>query len=189
MKKILGKFVLFISRWKSDYETDFDIKKCVMIAAPHTSNWDLLYAIAVFWKYDINVKFFIKNSYTKGLHGFIFRGIGAVGVDRSKNNKLVDYATELFEKNEELVLLVPAEGTRKRVKRWKKGFYHIAEKANVPVALGFLDYKNKIAGVGKIVHLSGNFEADMNILEEFYKDKTGRNPELFNPEFYLRKKS
>ena len=189
MKKALGKFILTISGWKSDYNTDLEITKCVMIAAPHTSNWDLLYAMAVFWKYDINAKFFIKNNYTKGIHGYLFRAIGAIGVDRSKNNNLVDYASNLFKNTEELVLLIPAEGTRKRVKRWKKGFYHIAKKSNVPVALGFLDYKNKIAGVGKVVHLTENFEEDMNGMEEFYKSKTGKYPDLFNPEFYIRSKN
>jgi len=188
MKKQLGKIVLFISGWKSEYETEFSTKKCVMIAAPHTSNWDLIFAMAVFWKHSVPAKFFIKNSYTKGIHGYIFKKMGAIGVDRSKNNNLVDFAAEMFNEKEELVVLVPAEATRKRVKRWKKGFYHIASKANVPVALGFLDYKNKIAGVGKLIHLTNDFEADMQIIEDFYKTKTAKFPELYNPEIYLRGK-
>lgn len=176
--------VLFVSGWTSSYKTDFNKDRCVMVAGPHTSNWDFLYAMAIFWKHNVNVKFFIKDSFTKGISGGFFRWMGAVGVDRSKKNNLVDYAISLFDENEKLVMLVPAEGSRKRVDKWKKGFYHIASGANVPVALGYLDYKNKIAGVDKMMNLSGNFEADMKIMEDFYKTKTGKYPELYNPSIY-----
>jgi len=184
MKKILANIVLFVMRWKSSYGTDFDKDRCVMLAAPHTSNWDFLLAMAIFWKHDVKVKFFIKDGFTKGIHGGFFRWMGAIGVDRSKKNNLVDFAIELFKENKKLVMLVPAEGTRKRVGKWKKGFYHIAIGANVPVALGYLDFKNKIAGVDKMINLSGDFEADMKIIEDFYKTKTGKHPELYNPSIY-----
>jgi 1-acyl-sn-glycerol-3-phosphate acyltransferase len=80
--------------------------------------------------------------------------------------------------------MVPAEGTRKRVEKWKKGFYHIAKGANVPVALGYLDYKNKIAGVGGLVFLTDNFEHDMGKIETFYKTITAKYPELYNQNIY-----
>jgi 1-acyl-sn-glycerol-3-phosphate acyltransferase len=105
-------------------------------------------------------------------------------VDRSKNNNLVDYATELFSKYDELVLMVPAEGTRKRVEKWKTGFYHIATKANVPVALGFLDYKNKLAGVGDLITLSGDFEKDMTVIQDFYKNIAAKHPKLYNEKIF-----
>ena len=184
MKKIIANIVLFIAGWKSSYKTDFDKDRCVMLAGPHTSNWDFLYAMAIFWKYNVNVKFFIKDAFTKGMHGGFFRWMGAIGVDRTKTNNLVDYAIRLFDENKKIVILVPAEGSRKRVDKWKKGFYHIAIGAKVPVALGYLDYKNKIAGVDKMINLSGDFEADMKIVQDFYKTKTGKHPELYNPSIY-----
>lgn len=184
MKKLVGRFVLFLFGWKYTYPEEFKVDKCVMLAAPHTSNWDLIYALAVYWRAGVKPQFLIKSFYTKGLHGFIFRWLGGIGVDRSKHNNMVDYAVSLFEANDKLALGVPAEGTRKRVEKWKTGFYHIACKANVPVCLCFLDYKYKIAGVGKMIMLIGNFEEDMTVIQDFYKDKNAKFPELYNKRIF-----
>ena len=184
MKKIIAKLVLFISGWKSTYLKEYQADKCVMIAAPHTSNWDLIYALAVYWKEGVNAKFLIKDSYTNSLFGFFFKWLGAIGVDRSKNTNLVDYAVRLFENNDKLVLLVPAEGKRYRVDKWKTGFYHIAQNAKVPVSLGYLDYKHKIAGTGFLFNLSGDFEKDMQVIEDFYKDKTAKHPASYNKKIF-----
>lgn len=184
MKSFLGKLILAILGWKSDYPKKFQIDKFVMIAAPHTSNWDLVYALSVFWKYNIPVKYFIKDSFTKGLHGAIFKALGAIGVDRSKTGNLVHHAVATIQKMDKVALMVPAEGTRSSVKKWKTGFYHIAKKANVPVALGYLDYKNKIAGVGDLIKLTDNFEEDMKKIENFYKDIVAKYPEKYNPKIF-----
>ena len=184
MKKIIAKIAFFIAGWKWDYDNKYQCDKCVMIAAPHTSNWDLFYAMATYWRFGVDAKFFIKDVYTKGLHGYFFKKLGAIGVNRKKNNNLVSYAVSLFDKNEKFVLLVPAEGTRKKVDQWKKGFYHIAKGAGVPVALGYLDYKEKISGVGGLIHLSDDFEKDMKKIELFYENITAKYPENYNPRIY-----
>jgi len=184
MKSFLGKFILAILGWKSKYPKEFQTDKFVIIAAPHTSNWDLVYALAIFWKYKIPVKYFIKDSFTKGLHGYFFKAVGAIGVNRKKTGNLVHHAASTIKKMEKIALMVPAEGTRSRVPKWKTGFYHIAKKADVPVALGYLDYKNKIAGVGKLIHLTASFEEDMKIIENFYEDIDGRFPEKYNKKIY-----
>ena len=184
MKRLIATLVLFVSGWKASYLKQYHEDKCVMIAAPHTSNWDLIFALAVYWKERVNAKFLIKDVYTKGFFGFFFKWLGAIGVDRSKHTNLVDYAVSLFAKSEKLVLLVPAEGKRERVEKWKTGFYHIAKNANVPVSLGYLDYKNKVAGIGYLFTLSGDFEKDMQLIEDFYKDKTARFPELYNKKIF-----
>ena len=184
MKQFLGAFTLFIFGWKYTYPEEFKVDKCVMLAAPHTSNWDLIYALAVYWKAGVKSQFLIKNVYTKGLHGYFFKWLGGIGVDRTKHNNMVDYAVSLFETNDRLALGVPAEGTRKWVEKWKTGFYHIATKAKVPVCLCYLDYKNKIAGVGKMIQLSGDFDKDMNIIQSFYEDKTAKFPKLYNKKIF-----
>jgi len=84
-----------ISGWKIDYPKEFQVEKFVIIAAPHTSNWDLYYALAIFWVHDIPVKFFIKDSFTKGLHGYIFKALGAIGVDRKRTGNLVHHAASV----------------------------------------------------------------------------------------------
>ncbi len=184
MKSIIGKLVLRIFGWKSDYPDAFKTDKSVMIAAPHTSNWDLLFALAVFWEQKIPVRYLIKDSYTKGIHGSFFKMLGAIGVDRGKKGNIVQFAVDTIESNEKIVLMVPAEGTRKKVGKWKTGFYHIAQQANVPVALGYLDYKKKIAGVGDLVQISGNFENDMKKIQDFYSSVEAKYPEMYNKKIF-----
>lgn len=184
MKTFLGKLILKILGWKSRYPKETQVDKCVMIAAPHTSNWDLVYALAVFWEQKVPLKYFIKDSMTKGLHGWFFKMLGAIGVDRSKTGNLVHHAAATIKKMDKVALMVPAEGTRSRVEKWKTGFYHIAKKAGVPVALGYLDYKNKIAGVGKLITLSNDFEVDMKIIEEFYSTIPAKYPEKYKKKIF-----
>ncbi len=181
MKKIIASILLKLFGWKTSFDTLNNVNKCVIIAAPHTSNWDFPYTILTFWKYETNIGFFIKDSYTKSFLGGILRSMGAIGVDRSKGSNLVDYASELLENRDNLVLIVPAEGTRSYVEKWKTGFYHIAKKAEVPIALGFLDYKTKEIGIGKLVTPTDDMDADFKIIQDFYKNVTGKHPELYNP--------
>jgi 1-acyl-sn-glycerol-3-phosphate acyltransferase len=184
MKKYLGQFMLGIMGWKSNYPKEFQVDRFVIIAAPHTSNWDLYYALAIFWKYEIPVKYFIKDAFTKGPHGFIFKALGAIGVDRSRTGNLVHHAAAIIQNMDKIALMVPAEGTRSKVKKWKTGFYHIASKANVPVALGYLDYAKKIAGVGGLIQITGDRDSDMQVIEEFYTGITAKYPEQYNKKIY-----
>ncbi len=182
MKKILAKTVIKLFGWKTSIIESDDIKKCVMIAAPHTSNWDFVFTLATFWKHDIKFRFFIKDNYTKiFILGYFFKKVGAIGVDRSSNKNLVEFAADLLKEKKELVVLVPAEGTRSYVEKWKTGFYHIAKLAEVPIALGFLDYAKKEAGVGEMVYTTDNLENDFEKIQEFYKNIKGKHPELYNP--------
>ena len=190
MKKILAKIAFAITGWKMNITVNKDeMKKCVMIAAPHTSNWDLFFSIASFWYASIPVHFFIKDSHIKAWYGFFIKTLGGIGVDRKKNNNLIEHTANLLKSSEkDLAMLVPAEGTRAYVEEWKRGFYYIAKKAKVPVALGYLDFAKKEAGIGLVVHLTDDFEKDMMIIEDFYKDKKGCHPELYNPKIFIRKK-
>ena len=180
MKKVIAKFVFFIFGWKIDFKPEYKVPKTVMLASPHTSNWDLVFSLGVYWIEGIDAKFLIKNNYTKSALGFFFKWLGAIGVDRSKHNNLVDYSVELLNSSENLVLMVPAEGTRERVEKWRTGFYHIAKNANVPVSFGFLDYGKKLAGVGDVYNLSGEFEIDMKYIQDFYATIEARHPEKYN---------
>lgn len=184
MKKQIANFIFFISGWKTIYSPECKVDKCVMIAAPHTSNWDFIYTLAIFWQREIDIKFFMKDSMANGAFGWFFRSLGAIGVNRKKHNNLVEYAAELLTNTDKLVLLVPAEGTRKRVEKWRKGFYYIAKKANVPVVLGYLDYPKKLGGIEMIINLSDSFEKDMLFIQNYYKDIQGKNPENYNPKIY-----
>jgi 1-acyl-sn-glycerol-3-phosphate acyltransferase len=185
MKKIIAKIVYFFAGWKlNNPQNKESIRRSVMIAAPHTSNWDLLYALGGFWLMEVDVKYFIKDGYTKGIFGFFFRWTGAIGVNQKQNTQLSKYAIKLFKERKNLVLLVPAEGTRQAVNKWRTGFYTIAEKAGVPVSLGYLDYKNKESGVAGLVPATGNFEKDMEKIQAVYSPEQAKYPDQYNPKIY-----
>ena len=97
---------------------------------------------------------------------------------------MVDSMTNLLKESDEMIVAVPAEGTRSRVSKWKTGFYHIAKAAQVPLVLGFVDFKNKEVGFGPIYNLSGDFEKDMSRIQEFFKDKTPKFPNKYNPQIF-----
>jgi 1-acyl-sn-glycerol-3-phosphate acyltransferase len=109
--------------------------------------------------------------------GSLVRSLGGIAVDRSKNNSLVDGMAQLFKEHDELVILITPEGTRAYQPKWRKGFYHTAMQAGVPIQLGYLDYKNKEAGVGPCIYPTGDYEADLEVIKAFYRTKAGRFPE------------
>ena len=189
MKKLLAKFVNFITGWHVKVPEEFRLKKAVMIAAPHTSNWDLIHALPGLWLGDYRPKFFIKDDFKKipVINGLL-KWIGAIWVNRKKNNNLIKHSVEMLNREKELLLLVPAEGTRSAAPKWKLGFYHIAKEAGLPILLSYLDYAKKEAGVGKIVYPSDDFEKDMLEIENFYKNITPKHPEKYNKRIFIRKK-
>ncbi len=185
LKKILARIFLRLFGWRIVANVTPEIAHSVMVAAPHTSNWDFPIALAAFWYMDLDVKFFIKDDYTRGPFGWFFKWCGAIGVDRSKaRNKLTDHAIELLKTQDPLIILVPAEGTRKAVPHWRTGFYRIAREAGVPISLGYLDYQKKTGGVEGPFTPSGDFGKDMLYIQEFYRPVTGKHPENYNPEIF-----
>lgn len=174
--------------WKMDVNLPRGYEKCVVIAAPHTSNWDFLYSMAVFFKLKIPVHFLAKKElFVWPLKGILLN-VGGMPVQRNKSVKLVDEMVDLFKQHDKLMLMIPAEGTRGWVKKWKTGFYHVALKAGVPVLLGYLDYKNKIAGFGPLLYMTGDPVADAEKIKQFYSQIQGRYPEKFNLEGLVLKK-
>jgi 1-acyl-sn-glycerol-3-phosphate acyltransferase len=128
----------------------------------------------------IRSRFLIKKEMFVWPLGPLIRAMGAIPVDRGQRNNMVDYVAGLFDKYEDLAFVITPEGTRKYNARWKRGFYHIAMKANVPILVGYLDYAKKEGGVGMVIEPSGDFEKDFKTIEDFYRDKTARHPENFN---------
>lgn len=152
-----------------------DARRCVMIAAPHTSNWDLPMTLAIVFAFRIKVYFLAKHTLFIPPFGLFLRWLGGIPVNRSKSNNLVAQAVDLFSTNDNLILLVPPEGTRSQVRYWKSGFYHIACGARVPIALGFIDFKRKVAGLGGLFIPNGNFDRDLVRIQAFYTGISGKN--------------
>lgn len=185
-KQSIAKKSLELMGWSISGYVPEDLKQCVMIAAPHTSNWDALYARLGLVALGVNVRITIKDSYMKFPFGPFVRAMGGIGINRTpkaegeERPSMVDTMADLFNHHDDLVMLVTPEGTRARREEWKSGFYHVAIKAGVPIALAFMDYQQKVTGVGKIVYPTGNFEQDMQEIMAFYAPIHAKFPENFS---------
>jgi len=153
-----------------------DLRRYVIIAAPHTSNWDFVYTLCLAFIYRINPVIMMKDTWFRWPLGPVFRWLGVMPIDRARTNNLVSQSIARFSRCDRLALVVPPSGTRKRVLYWKTGFYHIANGAGVPIVLGFLDYRRKVGGFGPIVRPTGDIDADMAVIRNFYRDISGKYP-------------
>ena len=160
-----------------------DVAKCVAIAVPHTSNWDGVLMLAAAAAVGLDMSFMIKDDWLRGPMGPIMRKLGAVGIDRSKANNVVDGMVAELRHRDRLWLVIPPEGTRSRTEYWKSGFYHIALGAKVPVVTGYLDYGRKVGGLGPPIMMTGEVRADMDKIRAFYAAMapTAKNPAGFGP--------
>lgn len=175
-----------IRGWKIDPNLPEGIDRCVMLGAPHTSNWDMIYTIAAFVYLKIPYRFTIKKEWMRFPFNLLIIPLGGIGIDRSpkkegeKRKSMVEAMVELFEQNNKLALVVTPEGTRSKRTEWKTGFYWVAHNSKVPIALSYLDYKERIGGIGKLIHTSGDMEADLKEIMAFYKHKNAKHPKNFS---------
>lgn len=182
MIKSLCTLVFKASGWKFENKIPDELKSFVFIGAPHTSNHDFIPAMAVAQLMRRHARFVIKDDWMKFPMNLIMKPAGAIGLNRrelkSGTASNTDIMAKLFKDYEELVLMISPEGTRKPNPNWKTGFYYIAQKAHVPIVLGFADYRKKVAGMGLVIYPS-DFEKDMRTIMDFYRDISGHNPGNF----------
>ena len=183
MIKFVCSQIFRLKGWSYDQNLPADIRSFVIVGAPHTSNWDFVPAMTLVYRSGLNAKFVIKNEWLRFPIGLALKPIGAIGIDRNKIKSgavksSTDLMAHLFEDNKDISLMIAPEGTRSATDEWKSGFWHIAHKANVPLALAFADYKTKRAGIGLILHTS-DFEKDMRTIMDFYRSIHPCHPEKF----------
>jgi len=157
-------------------------KKYILVFAPHTSWTDFVVGKIALTAMGVKTTFLIKKELFFFPFGYYLRYIGGYPVDRKRTQKLTDILAEYIKEKEEIALLVSPEGTRRKVNVWKRGFYFIAQKADVPIALAYLDYRYRKGGIGPVFKLSGNYEADLQEIQQFYKGMRGRRKGCFNLE-------
>ena len=156
------------------------VSKYVLIAAPHTSNWDFPVALMVCFALRLRVYWMGKDSLFPPLVGGVMRWLGGIPVNRARSGNLVQATVDAYNSNARLIVIVPPEGTRSKVTQWKTGFYYIAQGAGVPIALGYLDFRKKEAGLSRMFQPSGDIAADMVEIQAFYAGITGKNPGKFD---------
>ncbi len=152
----------------------------VLLGAPHTSNWDFVFMLAICWRHGFAPLWLGKNSLFKGVWGPVMRALGGISVDRAHPGRLVDDVVARMQVGKHFLVVTP-EGTRERRTMWKSGFYRIARDADLPVVLSYVDSTTHTAGLGKAIRLTGDVTADMDVIRAFYADKHGIRPELFTP--------
>ena len=157
--------------------------RCVVLAVPHTSNWDGLLLLALARSIDLRMSWMIKDDWLRGPMGIVLRRLGAVGIDRRRAGNVVQAMIDELGRRDRLALVIPPEGTRGRAEAWKSGFYHIARGAGVPVVPGYLDYGRRRAGLGDPIDLTGDVRADMDAIRGFYDRlaPTAHRPADFGP--------
>jgi 1-acyl-sn-glycerol-3-phosphate acyltransferase len=177
-QRLLAKFLLFLTGWKLEGEIP-DIKKCVIIGAPHTSNWDFFFGMVYKLYYGINIQFLIKKELFRFPFRWVFNWIGGIPVDRYKHHHLTNSLGEKMKNSESFYLAIAPEGTRKQTMVWKRGFYHIAKQAGVPIVMGYMDYRRKVVGVGPLFSPSNDIEKDMREIAMFYSNIQAKFPANF----------
>ena len=177
----LSKFILKKAGWTCINPLSNDVKQCVVILAPHTSNYDFIFGMLYKSAYKLKIRYLIKQEWVKGPLAPFFNWTGAIKINRAQPGNLVKTLTELLTNNEALILGITPEGTRKRVEKWKTGFYRIAKECNLPIYCGFMDYKKKEMGFAGHIKPTGDQEKDLKKIQEIYKNITAKNPENFNP--------
>jgi 1-acyl-sn-glycerol-3-phosphate acyltransferase len=153
-----------------------ELPKYVLIGAPHTSNWDFILFLGVIFKLGANVRFMGKAELFRSPLGFFFRYCGGIPVDRKKANGLVEQMVQASRAAERFILTIAPEGTRHHVAEWKRGFYHIAQNAGIPIVLAVVDGKRKTVQVGQVFQPTADLEADMQAIQGFFAGKQGINP-------------
>jgi 1-acyl-sn-glycerol-3-phosphate acyltransferase len=181
-KNRLAQLGVQLAGWK--FETALPAaRKYVALAVPHTSNWDGLLLIALAQSVGLPMHFMIKSDWVNGPIGPLLRRAGAVSIDRDRARDVVDQMIAEFDRRDELVLVIPPEGTRGRAEYWKSGFYRIALGAKVPVVPGYLDFGRKRCGLGPAIDMTGDVRTDMDRLRAFYAAQapTAHTPAGFGP--------
>lgn len=177
----LGRAILRAGGWRMVGALP-DVPKAVLIAAPHSSNWDGLWGFAAKLGMGVKLSILGKHSLLRiPVLGSLLRWQGVIPVDRSAPHGVVDQAANAIRNAERMWYAIAPEGTRKWVERWKPGFWHIAHKAAVPVIPVYFDYARKVVGVGPPFHTSGDMHADIACIQRWYKPYRGRNHDVVQP--------
>ena len=171
-----ARWLFRLTGWKTEGAVH-QPPRFVLIAAPHTSNWDAVILIVAAYCFGVRISWYVKHTAFFWPLGPIVRYFGGVPIDRRTRQNAVQQGVEMFAQREHFILAVPPEGTRGRGDGWKTGFYHIACGAQVPIVLGFIDYARKVAGLGPTLVPTGNIESDFRVLADFYNTITPRFPQ------------
>lgn len=179
MKRAICKAILRMAGWKLGSSQGVELPKCIVCVAPHTSNWDFILGQLFYTSIGCNAGFLIKKEWFFFPFNHLFNWLGGVPVHRGKRASVTEQMVEVFNTRSHFQLAVTPEGTRKPAKEWKKGFYYIAAKANVPILMAYFDYGKKEVGIKGIFYPTGDTDSDIRAIRMQYRGVTARHPKNF----------
>jgi 1-acyl-sn-glycerol-3-phosphate acyltransferase len=171
--------LLELMGWRLDIRVP-DEPRLLLLAAPHTSNWDGVLAILAMLALELRLGLFVKHTAFAGVLGGVLRRVGAIPINRSAPGGLIGQTIGAFERRPALLVGIAPEGTRQRVDKWKRGFHLIAAGANVPILCAYIDYARKVVGTGPLLQPTADYAADLEAVQAFYRTITPRAPERFH---------
>jgi 1-acyl-sn-glycerol-3-phosphate acyltransferase len=177
-KRKLFKALLALFHWRIEGAVP-DVPKCVIVGAPHTSNWDFVLTIVTAAALDLKIAWMGKHTLFRAPFGRLFRWLGGIPIDRRDAGGVVAQNVAEFSRRDKLLLCITPEGTRSKVREWRTGFYHIAVGAQVPIMLVAFDYGRKVVAVGRMFMPSGDLAADLAEIQAYYRTITPRHPQHF----------
>ena len=172
---LIGKFLLYLTGWKIE-GTLPNVKRIVVVSAPHTSNWDFIFGMMILFGIDINAKYLIKKSAFVPIFRTILNRLGGIPVDRNNPELLVQTIADYSKNNEGVLIAVTPEGTRKKVTKWKTGFLRIAKISDSIILPLGIDYPSKTFTLEKVFNPTGENEKDIIALKFILKNYIGRHP-------------
>lgn len=177
VSQALARIALRLQSWRLDVTLPA-APKFVIVGAPHTSNWDFIYTLLLMHASGLKMHWIGKDSLFHWPVGGLMRRLGGIPVNRRTRNNFVQQIVDVFNRMERFTVAISPEGTRSKTGFWKTGFYYIALGAKVPIALAFIDYRERVVGIGPTLVPSGDIQADFERIKEFYTGKSGKYPEM-----------
>lgn len=181
VRRAVGKAWLKVFGWKAEGSLPEGVDKAVFVAAPHTSNWDGPHMLAIAWTLGVPLRWMGKKELFRFPFRTFLHAVGGVPVDRGKAGNVVEDVARAFSEEEAMYLAIAPSGTRRGKNRIKSGFYRIAQRADVPLVLGYLDYAERRGGCGPVLEPTGDIARDMEALRAFYATVAARHPDRVAP--------
>ncbi|MDC0088599.1 lysophospholipid acyltransferase family protein [Porticoccaceae bacterium] len=177
--RVISKIILRLIQWRVVGSLPEKQKKYVLIVAPHTSNWDFILFVLTVSVLRLKPSVLIKSTLFVGPLGWFLRYCGAIPVNRTQANSLVNYIADIYEEREEFVLIITPEGTRSPNPKWKRGFHHVATTAQVPILIAYVDSATKTIGIEGLMEPSDDVDGDIRQLKTFFDSKSGLKPKNY----------
>lgn len=171
--RLFWKFLMWLFKWKIQGNFPENIRKFIIVVAPHSSNWDFVVGVMVRGAVGFRARYLAKASLFRFPFGFIFRALGGIPVDRKTSHKMVDQIAWEVEKHKSFILAITPEGTRKKVLKWRTGFYFIAEKAGIPLVPAQLDWENRQVNFLEPFYPTGNIDKDLPQIQSLFEKIRG----------------